>query len=152
MEIREACEADASEIGRLYAQSAAYLTALGDDTDFKFNAEVFLRDGFGENRAFWGLVAEEENRLWGYALYNFSYDTDRALRILYLLDLLVDEAARGNGIGMKLMQTAEVIAKQKGCAELQWAVYSPNQAAMNFYNKFGGEMIEDILHMKKDVS
>jgi ribosomal protein S18 acetylase RimI-like enzyme len=152
MKIREAIQSDAKEIARLYTQSAAYLRALGDDTNFKFNAEVYLRDGFGENRAFWGMVAEEAGQLWGYLLYNFSYDTDRALRILYILDLLVDEAARGKGIGSALMLETETIAKQKGIAEVQWAVYVPNQAALNFYEKFGGEVIEDILHMKKDVS
>jgi ribosomal protein S18 acetylase RimI-like enzyme len=152
MEIREAKENDASEIARLYAQSAAYLRTLGDETDFKFNAAVYLRDGFGENRAFWGLVAEEAGKLWGYLLYHFIYDTDRALRILYILDLLVDEAGRGKGIGTALMQAAETIARQKHIVELQWAVYAPNQAAVNFYRKLGGELIEDILQMKKDVS
>jgi GNAT superfamily N-acetyltransferase len=151
MEIREATETDASEIGRLYAQSAAYLRSLGDETDFKFNADVYLRDGFGENRAFWALVEEDYSQLWGYALYNFTYDTDRSIRILYILDLLVDEAARGKGIGIKLMQAIETVAKEKGCSELQWAVYVPNQAAINFYGKFGGEMIEDILQMRKAI-
>jgi GNAT superfamily N-acetyltransferase len=61
----------------------------------------------------------------------------------------VDEAARGQGIGMALMQAAEAIAREKGCSELQWAVYAPNKAALAFYHKFGGELIEDILHMCK---
>jgi GNAT superfamily N-acetyltransferase len=160
MQIRESTPADADEIGRLYAQSAAYLRSLGDDTDFQFNAEIYLRDGFGENRAFWGIcvqslrtaeVAEEAGQLLGYCLYNFTYDTDRALRILYVLDLLVDEAARGQGIGMALMQAAEAIAREKGCSELQWAVYAPNKSALDFYHKFGGELIEDILHMRKRI-
>jgi GNAT superfamily N-acetyltransferase len=151
MQILEISPADAAEIGRLYAQSAAYLRSLGDDTDFKFNAEAFLRDGFGENRAFWGIVAEEAGQLWGYCLYNFSYETDRALRILCVLDLLVDEAARGRGIGRALMQAAEAIAREKNCSELQWAVYAPNQAALDFYHKFGGELIEDLLHMRKSL-
>ena len=96
-------------------------------------------------------VAEEAGQLWGYCLYNFTYDTDRALRILYVLDLLVDEAARGKGIGLSLMQTTETIAREKSCSELQWAVYAPNQAALDFYHKFGGELIEDLLHMRKTL-
>jgi ribosomal protein S18 acetylase RimI-like enzyme len=149
MQIRNALPEDANEIARLHAQSAAYLRALGDETDFRFNAAVYLRDGFGENRAFWGIVAEEGETLLGYLLYNFGYDTDRALRILFVLDLLVDEAARGQGIGKKLMQEAETIAQEKGASELQWAVYTPNKAASRFYENVGGEWIEDIRLMRK---
>ncbi len=46
LEIRPTTPEDATEIERLYAQSAAYLRTLGDTTDFQFNAQVYLRDGF----------------------------------------------------------------------------------------------------------
>jgi hypothetical protein len=49
MEIREAKETDASAIGHLYEQSAAYLRALGDETDFKCKAQIFCRCGSGSN-------------------------------------------------------------------------------------------------------
>lgn len=151
MQIREILPEDAPEIARLHAQSAAYLRALGDTTDFKFSADIFLRDGFGENQAFWGLVMAEGEQLWGYCLYNFTYDTDRAMRILFVLDLLVDEGGRGKGIGKALMQAAETIAHEKACAALQWAVYLPNKAAIGFYEAFGGEMLDEIRIMGKDI-
>jgi len=58
MKIREATRDDANEIGALAEEFTNYLRSLGDETDFRFNANTFLRDGFGEEPAFKGLVAE----------------------------------------------------------------------------------------------
>lgn len=152
IQIRAATPDDAAEIGRLYQQSADYLRALGDTADFQFSAEVFLRDGFGDNPAFSTIVAVENGLTLGYLIYQFTYDTDRAIRILYILDLLVDSDVRGKGIGTELMDDANRIAKVKGVSELQWAVYIHNHKAMHFYHKWGGKLIEDILHMSRTVS
>src|SRR5215207_5004261 len=103
VQVRAATPDDAAEIGRLYQQSADYLRSLGDTTDYQFNADVFLRDGFGDNVAFSTIVAVENGRTIGYLIYQFTYDTDRALRIVYVLDLLVDSEVRGKGVGTALM-------------------------------------------------
>jgi ribosomal protein S18 acetylase RimI-like enzyme len=151
MDIRAATMNDAREIGRLYQQSADYLRELGDTTDFKFNAEIFLRDGFGENAAFSTHVAVIDEQILGYLIYQFTYDTDRAIRILYVLDVLVDNAVRGKGIGTHLMNHTYDIARNNGASELQWAVYIHNKKALRFYEQWGGELIEDILHMRRTI-
>ena len=139
---------DAEAVARLYAQSAAYLRALGDDTDFQFSAEVFVRDGFGPRAAFSGLGAEVEGVLGGYLLYTFGYDTDRALRYLFVLDLLVDEPMRRHGVGRALMEHAAMVCREAGGQELFWAVYAPNQAALDFYTRLGAEAITDLRFMR----
>jgi GNAT superfamily N-acetyltransferase len=142
---------DAAEMERLYAQSAAYLRSLGDETEFKFDADVYRRDGFGEPPAFQGIVAQVDKTLVGYLLYNFGYDTDRALRYLFVLDLLVDEAWRGRGLGQQLMQAAAQICRNAGGSELFWAVYLKNHRALDFYQKLGGKAITDLQFMTLPV-
>jgi GNAT superfamily N-acetyltransferase len=142
--IRPISPADAGEMEQLYAQSAAYLRALGDTTDFKFNAAIYLRDGFGDNPAFAGLVAVIEPHLAGYLLYTFGYDTDRAIRYLFVIDLLVAEAWRGQGLGARLMAEAATICRQAGGQELVWAVYKNNRPAMEFYRKLGAQELTDL--------
>ena len=66
-----------------------YLRALGDCTEFVFTADTYLRDGFGSHPAFSGLVAELGGKVIGYLLYNFGYDTDRAMRLMWVIDLFV---------------------------------------------------------------
>src|SRR3972149_996379 len=121
MMIRSITPDDAQEIERLYAQSAAHLRSLGDTTDFRFTADVYLRDGFGDRPAFSGIVAVVEDKLTGYLLYTFGYDTDRAMRYLFVIDLLVDRQVRGQGIGKALMARAASICREAGGGKLFWA-------------------------------
>jgi len=145
--IRPATPADAGQIGRLAAQFAAYLRGLGDRTDFRFTAETYVRDGFGPNPAFAGLVAESEGQVIGYLLYHFGYDTDRALRLVHVIELYVQAAARGRGAGRALMEEAARIGRAAGAPELLWAVYRPNQLAARFYEGLGAQDIKDLKFM-----
>jgi GNAT superfamily N-acetyltransferase len=145
--IRAAAATDAAAIGQLAEQFAAYLRGLGDPTDFKFTAATYLRDGFGSNPAFAGVVAEQAGEVIGYLLYHFGYDTDRAIRLLHVIDLYVREDRRGFGTGRALMREAAKICREGGGQELFWAVYIPNQLAARFYERLGAHYIEDLKFM-----
>jgi GNAT superfamily N-acetyltransferase len=146
--IRSATPADAQSIGQLMTESANYLRALGDTTAFKFTAETYLRDGFGPNPAFAGLVAVIEGEIVGHLLYHFGYDTDRAMRLLHVIDLMVRADKRDQGIGTALMRQAAELARQAGANELVWAVYKPNKLAAEFYERLGAEYINDLYFMR----
>jgi len=142
--IRPATAYDAVEIGQLAEQFAVHLRSLGDPTDFKFDADTYLRDGFGPNPAFAGLVAEADGWVVGYLLYHFGYDTDRAIRLMYVVDLYVREDARRQGVGTALMREAARICQEAGGRTLVWAVYAPNKLAARFYERLGAHYIEDL--------
>ena len=132
---------DAGSVERLYRQSAAHLRALGDRTDFRFDAAAFLRDGFGASPAFSGLVAVREDVAVGHLLYTFGYDTDAATRFLFVTDLAVDEQVRGQGIGRAVMARAATVCRDAGGGFLFWAVYSRNELALRFYRGLGAEAV-----------
>jgi GNAT superfamily N-acetyltransferase len=150
--IRPCTPADAEVIEKLYQQSANYLRSLGDTSNLKFDAEAFLQDGFGEYPAFEGILAELNGKAIGYLFYTFTYDTDRTMRILCVLDLLVDEKTRGQGVGRKLMDYTKKIATAKGASELMWAVYKHNKQAEEFYKCLGAERLEDVFFMTLKAS
>ena len=142
---------DAFEIERLYNQSAEYHRSLGDETKFQFNAQVYQRDGFGNNPAFSGFCAVIDEKMAGYLIYTTGYDTDTAIRYIFVLDLLVDKPLRQNGIGKALMSYAINYGRESGCAELFWAVYNKNELALNFYKQLGAEEITDLRFMRLKV-
>lgn len=147
--IRAAELNDAAAVAQLMAESAAYLRALGDDsTDFNFTAETYRRDGFGPNPAFFGLVAVDGGEVVGHLLYHFGYDTDRALRLLHVVDLMVRAGSRNQGIGKALMHRAADLAREAGASELVWAVYKPNHLAARFYEDLGAAYVEDLFFMR----
>ena len=150
--IRPATPADAEAIGQLMAQSADYLRSLGDTTDFRFTAETYLRDGFGPNPAFSALVAEVGGKIVGHLFYHFGYDTDWAIRLLYVIDLMVQENRRGQGVGKALMLRAAEICREAGGSEMVWAVYKSNQQAAEFYERLGAKYIEELHFMRWDVT
>ena len=146
--IRPALASDAQSIGNLARQFASYLRELGDLTDFKLTADAYLRDGFGTNPAFVGLVAEDQGKVIGYLLYHLGYDSDRAARNLHVADLYVDRAARNQGVGKALMARVASIAREANVEEMIWSVYQSNIIAATFYEKLGAQRITDVFFMK----
>jgi ribosomal protein S18 acetylase RimI-like enzyme len=142
--VRPARAGDAEEIGDLARQFAKYLRGLGDQTEFKLSAEAYLRDGFGKQPAFLGLVAEDGGKVIGYLLYHLGYDSDAAARNLHVVDLYVEEKARRKKVGRALMAAAVEIAVEAGAEELVWSVYNLNSPAAAFYEKLGAERITEI--------
>jgi GNAT superfamily N-acetyltransferase len=150
--IRPAKAGDAESIGKLAAEFIEYLRSLGDNVaEQKFDAAVYLRDGFGTNPAFSGIVAENAGEILGYLLYHFGYDIDYATRTLHVVDLYVSEKRRKLGIGKALMNRASKICLAAGGTQLFWAVYAPNQDAIRFYEKLGARFTQNMLFMRLDV-
>ena len=146
--IRPALAGDASAVGALARQFAGYLRALGDPSDFNLTAETYLRDGFGPQPAFSGIVAEDNGIVVGYLLYHFGYDSDAAAKTLEIADLYVEAGTRRQGIGRALVAKAAGIARKAGAVEMVWSVYHANQIAANFYKKLGAQPVSDVFFMK----
>ncbi|HWA43738.1 MAG TPA: GNAT family N-acetyltransferase [Hypericibacter adhaerens] len=135
---------DAEDVGRMAAAFADYLRALGDETDFRFDAAAFRRDGFGPDRAFIGLIAEQAGRPVGYLHYHLGYDADSAQRMVVLADLWVEPDARGLGVGRALMREAARQGRERQAPLLFWAVYKPNRLAAGFYEKLGARYLREL--------
>ncbi len=112
--IRAAMADDAEAIGELARQFAVYLRLLGDTTNFQFDAGIYLRDGFGPNPAFSGLVAEIDGQVIGYLIYYSGYDVDRAIKLLHIADLYVHEKARKNGAGRPDARSGQYLPPKRG--------------------------------------
>ena len=145
--IRAATPQDAESVASLAREFAAYLQSLGDLHPQRLSAAEYLRDGFGEDPAFSGLIAELNSQVVGYLLYCRAYDTDLGGRILYIVDLFVREDMRRQGVARTLMQEAGNICRHAGGHELLWAVYVPNKAAAAFYENLGAKYFQSLKYM-----
>lgn len=131
--IRSAAANDAAAIARL-ANRLSRHEGLGDDV---FSEGQVLRDGFGDRPAFQVLIAEAAGEAVGYALFTDGYNTDIAARAIWLEDLFVDETARGQGIGRRLLAAVARLAVDRGARSVWWGVRSANRAARDFYATLG---------------
>ncbi len=103
--------------------------------------ESMTRDGFGADRVFEFLVAEDlaTEKLLGLALYFPAYSTWKG-RMLYLEDLVVTEAARGRGVGLQLFEAVVTEARRQGAQRLRWQVLDWNEPAIRFYKRLEAQL------------
>lgn len=66
---------------------------------------------------------------------------------LYIDDICVDEAHRGNHVGTELCNTVLSLAKQLGCYNVTLNVWALNDAANAFYKNFGFEVQKTTMEM-----
>jgi len=98
------------------------------------------RHGFGRPRYFEALVCRRGRTPIGLALYYFTYSTFLGRPTLYLEDLFVLPAERGNGAGRALLRALAKIAVRRGCGRMEWAVLDWNTPSIRFYQKLGATL------------
>jgi len=95
----------------------------------------FIDAGFGAKPVWKAYVAEVDGLIVGFAVYYIRYSTWKGCR-LYLEDLIVTEAYRGQKIGKLLLDRLIVEAKELGFSGMVWQVLDWNEPAINFYKKY----------------
>ncbi|WP_428331225.1 N-acetyltransferase family protein [Mucilaginibacter sp.] len=99
----------------------------------------FEEAGFGAKPVWKAFVVEADGIIAGFALYYIRYSTWKGSR-MYLEDLIVTEAVRGQGIGKLLFDQLIVEAKELGFSGMTWQVLDWNEPAINFYKKYEANM------------
>ena len=97
----------------------------------------FERELFGPNSVIECIVAKEDGRAVGFALYFHNFSTFLGRRGLYLEDLFVRPPYRGAGLGKHLMAALAQIAVQRDCARFEWSVLDWNTPSIGFYRSIG---------------
>jgi len=106
--------------------------------------ENLLHDAlFGPRPAVEGLIAALDNAVAGYALFFHNFSSWRGKRGVFLEDLFVRPEHRGQGIGKALFAELTRIARDRGCARLEWMVLDWNRTAIDFYRSQGAEPLDD---------
>lgn len=133
--IREATREDVPALLKLIKDLAVYERLLDQVVA---SEDLLARAGFGEERYFRALLAEDaEKQAIGFALYFFTFSTFLARPTLYLEDLFVLPELRGRGVGKALLRELAKIALAKGCGRMEWAVLNWNRPAIDFYRSLG---------------
>ena len=87
------------------------------------------------------FVCDEEGMVWGYAFCQVSEVKDHLLlqdiKMLYIDDICVDEAARGRHVGKSLYEHVRAYAQSIGCDHITLNVWEGNIPALRFYQSMG---------------
>jgi ribosomal protein S18 acetylase RimI-like enzyme len=132
--IRRATEADAATIHALVLELAA---AIGMTGKVASRIEDIRDKGFGADPAFEALIAERDGAAVGFCLFFESFSTFDGRRGAYVQDIYVSEAARGTGLGRRLLAAAAAISRARGGSYLRLSVEAENDRAQAFYARVG---------------
>ena len=106
-------------------------------------ADELARELFNDRPVIEAVMAWDDERAVGFALYFHNYSTFLARRGLYLEDLFVVPEARGRGIGKALIRYCARLAVERKCGRFEWAVLDWNQPAIEFYRSIGAMLLPD---------
>jgi GNAT superfamily N-acetyltransferase len=144
--IRFAEAADAGLLLRFIRELAIYEKA--PDAVVATEADL-MRHGFGPNPQFEAILAFFDDAPAGCALFHSRFSTWLGRPGLYLEDLYVSEAARGLGVGRRLMAQLAAIAIERGWARMDFQVLEWNPAR-NFYHRLGIDHVGEWLRYGAD--
>jgi GNAT superfamily N-acetyltransferase len=135
-----AIAADLPLIASLIRELAEY-ERLADTV--RFDEAELGRNLFGECPAAEVLVGELGGEAQGFALFFPNFSTFEGRPGIYLEDLFVRPAARGNGLGKALIAAVAAVAVERGCARFEWAVLDWNAPSIAFYEALGATEMSD---------
>lgn len=140
--ISPATSADVGTIFELIKQLAVYEKL----EDMVIGNETMLHDAlFGARPACECVVAWEAERPVGFALYFTTFSTFLTKPGLYLEDLFVIPAARGDGYGKALLKYLAALAQARGCGRFEWRVLDWNEPSIKFYESLGASVMKEWL-------
>jgi ribosomal protein S18 acetylase RimI-like enzyme len=132
--IRSAEPRDADSIQAMIAGLAR--ETIGEDQPV-LSAEAVRHYGFGPEKAFETFVAERAGEVVAAMIVYDEFSTWRGQKGVYVLDIFIARAARGRGLGKRLIVEAARWGRARGAHYVRLSVDQENIHAINFYEAIG---------------
>ena len=135
MSIRQALPSDVPDILAMIRELAEYERALDEVVATEDLLDAAL---FGPEPGVFALIAEApDGTVVGFALWFRNFSTWLGQHGVYLEDLYVRPACRGQGFGKALLVELARICLDRGYGRLEWWVLDWNEPALQFYRSIG---------------
>ena len=148
MVIRRAKNTDMSGINKLLEQ-VLMVHHNGRPDLFKYGAKKYTDEELVEiirddSKPIF-VAVDESDKVLGYAFCVFQQHINNNIltdvKTLYIDDLCVEEALRGQHIGKQLYEYVLTFAKDQGCYNVTLNVWACNESAMRFYESCGFQVL-----------
>lgn len=137
--IRYAEEKDVSVILSFITELAIYENMLDDVVA----TEALLQEWIFEKKKAEVILAEEDGKAVGFALFFHNFSTFLGRAGIYLEDLFVLPEYRGKGYGKALLKKLAGIAVERGCGRLEWSCLDWNKPSIDIYLSFGAKPMDE---------
>jgi len=138
--VRSATKEDVPVVAELIRSLARYEKL---EHEVVMTEDLLAAGLFGEGPYAEVLLAVDEDRPVGFALFFHNFSTFLGRPGIYLEDLFVVPEERASGIGRALLEHLARLAVDRGCGRLEWAVLDWNRDAIAFYERLGARPNSD---------
>ncbi len=138
LRLREAAPGDEALVLRFVRELAEYERLLHE---VRATEEALHNSLFGTPPRGYALIAEEDGREVGLAVWFFTLSTFDGRPGLYVEDVFVTPAARGRGIGRAIFRDLARRALAADCTRMEWSVLDWNAPALRFYRAIGAQPV-----------
>ena len=145
-QIRKATPEDTPTIFNLIYKLAVYEKL---ENDVITTVEELRTNIFEKNYAE-VIIAEEDEKPVGFALYFHNFSTFVGKPGIYLEDLFVEPEMRGKGYGKALLVELAKIAKERNYGRLEWSVLDWNTPSIEFYKSLGAKPMDEWVVFRLD--
>jgi GNAT superfamily N-acetyltransferase len=145
--VRPARLEDAALLLELFGELAEYEHL---EHELKATAEQLREALFGERPAAEALIAERDSQALGYALFFPTFSSFLASTGVWLEDLFVRPANRGEGVGKALLEAVAARVRERGGERLEWAALDWNELALGFYRRIGAQTMNEWITHRLD--
>lgn len=137
--IRYAEEKDVSIILSFITELAIYENMLDDVVA----TEELLQEWIFEKKKAEVILAVEDGKEVGFALFFHNFSTFLGRAGIYLEDLFVLPEYRGRGYGKALLKKLAGIAVERGCGRLEWSCLDWNKPSIDIYLSLGAKPMDE---------
>jgi GNAT superfamily N-acetyltransferase len=138
--IRAAVAADSALIFALVRELADYEKLSGD---VDATPEAIAAALFSAQPRLFCDIAEWNGAPAGFSVWFLNFSTFRGRHGIYVEDLFVRPAFRGQGIGKALMARLAKRCVDEGWARFEWAVLDWNAPSIAFYKSIGAQVMDE---------
>lgn len=110
---------------------------MGDNTPLDEMVKNSLAESLSKIPHAFSVIAYVDNKPAGLTNCFECFSTFKAKPLINIHDVIVTEEFRGLKLSLKMLETVEKIAKERGCCKITLEVLEGNKIAQNAYQKFG---------------
>jgi GNAT superfamily N-acetyltransferase len=118
---------------------ADYQRFYGVSVPDEYRNRAFFSRFLGVSDAGCILGARQREQLVGYACLYFASSSVEAEDIVIMNDLYVVPAARGGGVGRRLIDATTEVARTRQVRRVRWSTAIDNRRAQRLYEQMGAE-------------
>jgi len=134
LSVRPLRRSDRSEWARLWEAYLEFYETTVSQEIYDTQFERLLSDA---PNTYFGLVAEQGDRLVGLTHYIFHAHGWKVEDVCYLQDLYADPDVRGLGVGRALIEAVYAAADANGTPSVYWLTQEFNTTARQLYDRIG---------------